>query len=144
MEAPSLLIVQLTCHARLYPSRWSWYLVSILSLERSNHDAAVDVVVVSHDLGGTGPGPSGRLRGAKRAPGKARCARSRSGRLACGTALRPEVDEGWIVVTRGETIEAAGPAGEVKVPMPSLLIVLTIVVTRVTFIPTDRQIFYSL
>ena len=30
--------------------------------------------------------------------------------------LAPQAHEGWIVVVRGEMIEAAGPAGEVKVP----------------------------
>jgi imidazolonepropionase-like amidohydrolase len=30
--------------------------------------------------------------------------------------ITPEPHDGWIVVVRGQTIEAAGPAGEVKVP----------------------------
>ena len=30
--------------------------------------------------------------------------------------ISPEAHEGWVVVVRGERIEAAGPAGEVKVP----------------------------
>ena len=30
--------------------------------------------------------------------------------------VSPEAHEGWVVVVRGERIEAAGPTGEVKVP----------------------------
>jgi imidazolonepropionase-like amidohydrolase len=51
--------------------------------------------------------------------------RSRSGAATSAVALKParvfdgtaaEAHEGWIVVVRGQAIEAAGPAGEVKVP----------------------------
>ena len=51
--------------------------------------------------------------------------RSRSAAAANPVVLKParvfdgtvaEAHEGWIVVVRGQTIEAAGPAGEVKVP----------------------------
>ncbi len=51
--------------------------------------------------------------------------RLRAGAATSPVALKParvfdgtvaEAHEGWIVVVRGQTIEAAGPAGEVKVP----------------------------
>jgi imidazolonepropionase-like amidohydrolase len=51
--------------------------------------------------------------------------RARSGAVTSPVALKParvfdgtvaEAHEGWIVVVRGQTIEAAGPASEVKVP----------------------------
>ena len=38
----------------------------------------------------------------------------RPARVFDGVAAEPH--EGWVVLVRGETIEAAGPAGEVKVP----------------------------
>ena len=48
----------------------------------------------------------------------ARLQRSRwsSSRLGSGMGFPLEAHGGWIVVVRGRTIEAAGPAGEVKVP----------------------------
>src|SRR5271170_6580901 len=42
-----------------------------------------------------------------------------------------EAHEGWIVVVRGETIEAAGPGGEVKVPEGARVIDLP----RTTLLP---------
>ena len=35
--------------------------------------------------------------------------------------VSPLAHDGWIVVVRGKTIEAAGPAGAVKVPKPPAL-----------------------
>ena len=39
-----------------------------------------------------------------------------SNQLASGMGSRLEAHDGWIVVVRGRTIEAVGPADEVKVP----------------------------
>jgi len=52
--------------------------------------------------------------GARSQPGATHPVVLKPARVWDGLAL--EAHEGWIVVARGETIEAAGPAGEVKVP----------------------------
>jgi len=52
--------------------------------------------------------------GARSRPDASRPLVLKPARVWDGVAL--EAHEGWIVVARGETIEAAGPAGEVKIP----------------------------
>ena len=64
----------------------------------------------------SGLGSASRSGAVVSAPVRSQHNRWFSSRLASGMGFRLEAHDGWIVVVRGETIEAAGPAGEVKVP----------------------------
>ena len=74
----------------------------------------VIVVILSTLVGSAlAQGPAGRGRGRPRA-GAARPVVLKPARVFDG--IDPEAHDGWAVVVRGERIEAAGPAGEIKVP----------------------------
>ena len=78
--------------------------------------AIVSVVCLSTLIGSAwAQGPTGR--GGRRARTGAVAARPvvlKPARVFDG--VDPEAHDGWAVVVRGDRIEAAGPAGEVKVP----------------------------
>ena len=72
------------------------------------------VLCLSTLLGTTrAQGPSGR-GGRRSKAGAARSVVLKPARVFDG--INPEAHDGWAVVVRGERIEAAGPAGEIKVP----------------------------
>jgi imidazolonepropionase-like amidohydrolase len=85
----------------------------------------VVVVVTLTTLIGSARAQGPSTRGARRPRTAAAAARPvvlKPARVFDG--INPEVHDGWAVVVRGERIEAAGPAGEIKVPEGARIIEL--------------------